>query len=63
MLLVKPSYGCSTPAIFKALDLDSRSTADPLELLKDINGGATEAGAGAPVTLKSETLTSSCSRT
>lgn len=36
MLLVKPPMGCSTPAVFKALDLDGRSTADPLELLKRI---------------------------
>ena len=36
MLLVKPPMGCSTPAIFKALDLDGRSTADPLALLKAI---------------------------
>jgi 4-diphosphocytidyl-2-C-methyl-D-erythritol kinase len=36
MLLVKPPMGCSTPAIFKALDLDGRSKADPLELLKRI---------------------------
>jgi len=34
MLLVKPNLFCSTPAIFKALDLDSRSTEDPLELLR-----------------------------
>lgn len=32
MLLVKPPAGLSTPAVFRALDLDSRSTADPLEL-------------------------------
>jgi len=36
MLLVKPNLFCSTPAIFKALDLDSRSTADPLKLLADL---------------------------
>jgi len=42
MLLVKPSYGCSTPAIFKALDLDSRSTADPQDLLDRITKGASE---------------------
>lgn len=34
MLLVKPNLFCSTPAIFKALDLESRSNADPVELLK-----------------------------
>ena len=44
MLLVKPPMGCSTPAVFKALDLDSRSTADPLELLKRIGSdGCSEA--------------------
>lgn len=32
MLLVKPPAGLPTPAVFKALDLSSRSTADPLEL-------------------------------
>jgi len=34
LLLVKPPIGCSTPAIFKALDLDQRSTADPRDLLR-----------------------------
>lgn len=33
VLLVKPPAGLSTPAIFKALDLDGRSTADPEALL------------------------------
>jgi len=33
MVLVKPPVGLSTPEIFKALDLESRSTADPRELL------------------------------
>jgi 4-diphosphocytidyl-2-C-methyl-D-erythritol kinase len=37
MCLVKPSIGLSTPTIFKALDLDKRSTADPLALLKSLN--------------------------
>ena len=32
MLLIKPPAGLATPAVFKALDLGSRSTADPLEL-------------------------------
>ena len=36
MLLVKPDIGLSTPAIFKALDLDGRSTEDPLDLLERI---------------------------
>ena len=36
MLLVKPPVGLSTPAIFKSLDLDRRSTADPLVLLQDM---------------------------
>ena len=33
LLLVKPPVGLSTPEIFKALDLNRRSTADPRELL------------------------------
>ena len=33
LLLVKPPVGLSTPAVFKALDLGSRSTADPQQLL------------------------------
>jgi len=37
MLLVKPPAGCSTPAVFKALDLDSRSKVDPLELMKGLS--------------------------
>lgn len=37
LLLVKPPMGCSTPAIFKALDLDLRSKTDPLELLSKIS--------------------------
>ena len=32
MLLVKPPAGLATPAVFKALDLASRSAADPLSL-------------------------------
>ncbi len=36
LLLVKPPVGLATPAVFKALDLDARSTADPKQLL----GGA-----------------------
>eukprot|EP00441_Pelagodinium_beii_P033531 CAMPEP_0197629280 /NCGR_PEP_ID=MMETSP1338-20131121/7202_1 /TAXON_ID=43686 ORGANISM="Pelagodinium beii, Strain RCC1491" /NCGR_SAMPLE_ID=MMETSP1338 /ASSEMBLY_ACC=CAM_ASM_000754 /LENGTH=354 /DNA_ID=CAMNT_0043200307 /DNA_START=134 /DNA_END=1194 /DNA_ORIENTATION=+ len=32
--LVKPAYGISTPACFKALDLESLSSIDPEELLK-----------------------------
>eukprot|EP00976_Prorocentrum_cordatum_P076614 1182378-Prorocentrum_minimum.AAC.4 len=38
-LLVKPDLFASTPAIFKALDLDSRSTADPQELLRKLTEG------------------------
>lgn len=34
LLLVKPPVGLSTPMIFKSLDLNKRSTADPLALLK-----------------------------
>lgn len=33
LLLVKPPVGLSTPMIFKSLDLNRRSTADPLDLL------------------------------
>lgn len=33
LLLVKPPVGLATPAVFKALDLDARSTADPKQLL------------------------------
>ena len=33
LLLVKPPVGLATPAVFKALDLDARSTADPQQLL------------------------------
>ena len=44
LLLVKPSIGLSTPAIFKALDLDSRSSADPEQLLAGLatNGASPE---------------------
>ena len=45
LLLVKPAIGLSTPAIFKALDLDSRSTADPEQLL----AGLAARGASAEV--------------
>ena len=37
LLLVKPPICCSTPAIFKALDLDQRSNMDPLDLLRQLN--------------------------
>jgi len=40
ILLVKPPIGLSTPQIFKALDLDRRSTADPLDLLKGLADGS-----------------------
>ena len=33
LLLVKPPVGLSTPAVFRALDLGARSTADPQQLL------------------------------
>jgi len=36
LLLVKPPIGLSTPQIFKALDLNRRSTSDPLDILKQI---------------------------
>lgn len=43
LLLVKPPVGLSTPAVFRALDLARRSTADPLELLRGLAAkGATE---------------------
>lgn len=40
LLLVKPPVGLSTPQIFKSLDLDRRSTADPLKLLEDMTAKA-----------------------
>lgn len=40
MLLVKPPVGLSTPQIFKALDLDRRSTVDPKTILEDLCQGA-----------------------
>ncbi|PNH03262.1 hypothetical protein TSOC_010692 [Tetrabaena socialis] len=45
--LVKPPVGLSTPAIFKSLDLDRRSSADPRELLAGIAaaGGVDQAAA------------------
>lgn len=36
LLLVKPPVGLSTPMIFKSLDLNRRSTADPLDLLNQM---------------------------
>jgi len=36
ILLVKPPIGLSTPQIFKALDLNRRSSSDPLDILKQI---------------------------
>jgi len=36
LLLVKPPIGLATPAIFKALDLERRSTADPRQLLESM---------------------------
>lgn len=36
LLLVKPPIGCSTPQIFRALNLDARSQADPRELLQQM---------------------------
>lgn len=36
LLLVKPDVGLSTPAIFKALDLERRSSADPRQLLDSL---------------------------
>eukprot|EP00877_Chromochloris_zofingiensis_P007139 jgi/Chrzof1/2679/Cz11g24270.t1 len=41
LLLVKPPIGLSTPAIFKALDLNKRSTADPLQLLQQMTASGT----------------------
>ena len=40
LLLVKPPVGLSTPQIFKALDLDRRSTVDPKDILDDLCKGA-----------------------
>lgn len=43
LLLVKPPIGLSTPEIFKNLDLDRRSTADPRDLLSRLySEGATQ---------------------
>ena len=45
MLLVKPPAGLATPAVFKALDLASRSEADPLQLsagLRELGRGSRE---------------------
>jgi len=42
--VVKPFVGLSTPQVFKALDLDSRSTADPLSLLGLHTTGAEGSG-------------------
>lgn len=45
MLLVKPPAGLATPAVFKALDLASRSEADPLKLsagLREMKRGTRE---------------------
>jgi 4-diphosphocytidyl-2-C-methyl-D-erythritol kinase len=39
ILLVKPPIGLSTPQIFKALDLERRSKADPMELLHAMQKG------------------------
>jgi hypothetical protein len=41
LLLVKPPVGLSTPQIFKSLDLNRRSTADPLQLLEDMTAKVT----------------------
>lgn len=39
LLLVKPPVGLSTPQIFKALDLDRRSTVDPKDILENLCTG------------------------
>ncbi len=39
MLLVKPPVGLSTPQIFKALDLDRRSTVDSKDILDNLCSG------------------------
>lgn len=39
LLLIKPPIGLSTPQIFKALDLERRSEADPQELLSRMQQG------------------------
>lgn len=38
-LQVKPPVGLATPKIFKSLDLDKRSDADPRELLRSLTDG------------------------
>lgn len=37
ILLVKPPFGCSTPQIFRALDLEQCSSKDPLDLLNQLS--------------------------
>lgn len=39
LLLVKPPAGLATPAVFRALDLGGRSTADPRALLSALASG------------------------
>lgn len=39
LLLVKPPVGLPTPKIFKSLDLNKRSTVDPLALLSQLSQG------------------------
>ena len=46
LLLVKPPAGLATPAVFRALDLGGRSTADPRALLAALAGGGS--GAASP---------------
>lgn len=41
LLLIKPPIGLSTPQIFKALDLERRSTSDPRELLSSMQQNGT----------------------
>eukprot|EP00592_Proboscia_alata_P007093 CAMPEP_0194356790 /NCGR_PEP_ID=MMETSP0174-20130528/4358_1 /TAXON_ID=216777 /ORGANISM="Proboscia alata, Strain PI-D3" /LENGTH=409 /DNA_ID=CAMNT_0039126519 /DNA_START=27 /DNA_END=1256 /DNA_ORIENTATION=+ len=41
LIIVKPNIGLSTPAVFKALDYDQLSTADPESLLQQFLSGAT----------------------
>ena len=45
MLLVKPPFGCSTPAIFKALNLQRCSDKDPLDLLRQLSDDHTQLSA------------------
>lgn len=42
LLLVKPPIGCSTPQIFKVLDLKQCSSQNPIELLHQLSADHTQ---------------------